>query len=447
MLLIASISPAATAAVAPRNVILFIGDGMGPAHVQAANYFNGGALSFESFPHIGVLSTSAANSSITDSAASATAMATGHKANRYVISEAYPTNAYHRTVGEPMATSLEYSQRQGKSTGLVTTSYMVDATPAAFAAHEPTRSNVYSIADDFVNDTRPNVLFGGAAFMPLEPPGYTVVTDRASMQALDTEAVTMVSGQFGDPGIVYSIPYEYDGIGDLPHLSEMTQTALNILDNDPDGFFLMVEGARIDHSGHENHLERNVHETLEFANAVSQAVAWAVGRDDTLILVTADHETGGMIVIADNGPGVYPDVFWGTVGHTSAHVPIYAWGANAETISGLMDNTDIFNVTLGLEPQVPGDANGDGSVDNQDSGALFAEFGLTGLPGELQADFNMDGTVNLADFSIMRWNFGFGVVPSPDAELGASAPEPATLGMLALGAGVVMRRRRRGQFK
>jgi alkaline phosphatase len=117
----------------------------------------------------------------------------------------------------------------------------------------------------------------------------------------------MVSGQFGST----NLPYEFEWSGNLPHLSEMTYIALRILDNDPDGFFLMVEGGLIDKASHNYdyspyRLERTVHETVEFDNAVQEAIDWAAGRTDTLILVTADHETGGLVVLVDNGAGKLP---------------------------------------------------------------------------------------------------------------------------------------------
>jgi alkaline phosphatase len=174
------------------------------------------------------------------------------------------------------------------------------------------------------------------------------------MQALDTEAETMVFGGFGGG----YLPYEFDGLEPLPHLSEMTATALDILDNDPDGFFLMVEGGRIDHAGHANDIQRNILETIEFDNAVQVAMDWAAGRSDTLILVTADHETGGLTLLANNGANVLPAVEWSSGSHTAANVPVYAWGVNASMVSGVMDNTEMFAVvTAGPEARDPDPAN------------------------------------------------------------------------------------------
>ena len=322
----------------PKNVILMIGDGMGPEHVDAGRMFLGGEIVFDQFPYRAEVTTYSANSSITDSAAAGTAMATGQKVNNGVISTALPGD------GSELTTSLETFQTLGKATGLVTTTTVTHATPAAFGAHANSRTDTDEIAGDLLSQTHPNVLFGGGgAGMTVEDAmaaGYTVIEDRDGLLALDTGTETFVSGQFGSS----HLPYEYDGLGNLPHLSEMTATALDVLDNDPDGFFMMVEGGRIDHAGHGNDIERNVRETVEFANTVELVLDWAAGRSDTLILVTADHETGGLTVTTDNGPGVAPEVTWSTTGHTGVNVPIYAWGADAQLFTGVLDDTDIFTL-------------------------------------------------------------------------------------------------------
>jgi hypothetical protein len=130
----------------------------------------------------------------------------------------------------------------------------------------------------------------------------------------------------------------------------MTATALNILDNDPDGFFLMVEGGRIDDACHSNDLTRTIPEVNEFADAVQAAIDWAAGRNDTLIIVAADHETGGLTVTANNGAGALPGVTWDGTGHTATNVPVYAWGVNADLIDGVMDNTNMVDVVKADQP-------------------------------------------------------------------------------------------------
>jgi alkaline phosphatase len=338
------------AAEGPRNIILMIGDGMGPEHVAAAGMFAHGAagtLAFEQQAYEAEVTTYSASSSVTDSAAAATAMATGIKVNNGVISMAYPGD------GSELETSLEFFRDRCKATGLVATSYSTHATPAGFGAHEPSRNNLSQIAQDYLNQTRPNVILGGGAnglsVADAQAAGYTVVTDRAEMQALDTGSEVMVSGQFGSGGFAYEYDYATGGstfFDTYPHLSEMTQVALDILDNDPDGFFLMVEGSLIDWAAHDNYLGRVVYETVEFDNASEVVMDWAAGRTDTLVVVTADHETGGLTVLQNNGQGNLPTVSWSTTGHTGVNVGIYADGPNADLVTGVLDNTQIYDITV-----------------------------------------------------------------------------------------------------
>jgi alkaline phosphatase len=284
-------------AATPRNVILFIGDGMGAGEVQAAGlyaYGTTGSLGFERFDHQALTVTYAADGSITDSAAAATAMATGHKVNNGVLSLALPGD------GRELTTILEYAQARGKSSGLVTTAYITHATPAAFAAHEPSREDYTAIASDILDKTRPQVLFGGAFHLEgAAAAGYTVIRTEAELGALDTEAVHLISGQFSEGTMTYALD-RTPGTTE-PTLAVMTRKALAILDNDPNGLFLMVEAGRIDHAGHAHDLARNVQETLSLDQAVQEALAWAAASgqgSDTLILVAADHETGGLRVVS-----------------------------------------------------------------------------------------------------------------------------------------------------
>ncbi|NQU20284.1 MAG: alkaline phosphatase [Candidatus Nealsonbacteria bacterium] len=326
------------------NVILMIGDGMGFEQVEAGRMYLGGHIAFDDLPHQAEMTTHSANSTITDSAAAATAMATGQKVSNGVISTAIPGD------GSELTTALEILRDRGKATGLVTTTNITHATPGAFGAHAVSRGHTADIAGDLLGQTRPDVIFGGGGgsmtVAAAAAAGYTVVQDAIGLATLDTLGMSLVSGQFGSG----YMPYEYDGLGDLPHLSKMTAAALSVLDNDPDGFFLMVEGGRIDHAGHANDVRRSVRETAEFARSVETVLKWANGRTDTLLIVTADHETGGMQVVADNGPGLAPEVTWSTGGHTGVNVPIYAWGTTSELVTGVLDNTNVFGlVTTTIE--------------------------------------------------------------------------------------------------
>jgi alkaline phosphatase len=310
----------------PKNVILLVGDGMGFEQTKAAGMYargSPGTLLFEAFPYRAEMTTYSADSPVTDSAAAATAVATGRKVENGVISQAHPGE------GGELETLLEYFKERGRSTGLVTTTDMAHATPAAFGAHVSSRDDTSGIVGDYLARTRPNVLFGGGiGEMPAklaEEADYTVVTDRDSMRNLPPEAGTFICGRFGDD----HLPYEHDGLWELPHLSEMTATALDLLSGNPEG--------------------RSVLETIEFSNTVRVALDWARRRPDTLILVTADHETGGLKVLRNNGRGNLPTVSWSTEGHTEVSVPVYALGAGASSVYGTMDNTDLFDVTTRCE--------------------------------------------------------------------------------------------------
>jgi alkaline phosphatase len=330
-----------------KNIIIFIGDGMGPEHQKAASMYSTGSenkLFFEaSFPYKTSVTTRSANNPTTDSAAAGTAIATGYKVNNGVVSMAIPGD------GRNLETLLEYYKASGKSVGFVTTSYMTDATPATFAAHETSRSNYAQIANDYLTGSKPNVLLGGGgsgiSTTTFSSSGYTVVTSLSGLNSINTENTNFLLGNFGSS----SMPYEYDGLGSLPHLTNMTTKALNILDNDPDGLFLMVEGGLIDHAGHENNIRKNVQETIEFDRAIQAAYNWAAGRTDTLIIVTADHETGGLKVLSNNGINNYPTVSWSTGDHTGVNVNVYSWGAGAVDIASITDNTGFFNAVTSIK--------------------------------------------------------------------------------------------------
>lgn len=338
-----------TQTTGPKNIILLIGDGMSQSYLDAASiYAHGGSgrLFMESAPHRAAMSTYSQGGIVTDSAAAASAMATGHKVFNGVISMSAPEG------GVPLETSLEHYQNRCKSTGLVGTGYINHATTAAFAAHAGSRTEIEKIADNIFTQTRPNVLLGGAA-AGVTPDiasqnGYTVVTNRSQLSVLVPAKNPYVSGQFGTGHMGYEYDDAWGGASfysAMPRLSEMARHALNLLRADPDGFFLVIEASRIDHAGHENNLKRAIYETVEFDNAVREAVTWAEGRDDTLIIVTADHETGGLSVIENKGPGEFPDVKWSTFAHTDEDVPVFAWGPGSERVSGRIDNTDIYDIT------------------------------------------------------------------------------------------------------
>lgn len=329
---------ASPAPAAPHNVILFIGDGMGPEHMRAGGMYTHGAegtLVFEAFPHTGTVNTASAGGRVTDSAAAATAMATGHKAYNGTLSQS--------PEGEPYETAMEFWQARGRAVGLVSTAYLTHATPAAFCAHEGSRESGHEIARDYLRDCLPGVMMGGGRYIreqAAREAGYRVVTDRAGLLALNTSAPGPVAGLFGHG----HLPYEADGLGEMPALDDMVTVALDLLDNDPDGLFLMVEGGRIDHASHMNQSWRMVPEVAAFERAVRAGLKWAADHPDTLIIVTADHETGGLMVTSKRGEGEVPEVSWSSHDHTGVRVGIFATGPGSEAVSPEMENTDIHSL-------------------------------------------------------------------------------------------------------
>jgi alkaline phosphatase len=344
----------------PRAIILLIGDGMGEFQRTAARWTavgQDGQLAMDAMPVSGWSRTGSANSAITDSAAAATALATGVKTNNGVIS----LDPY----GNTLTTILERAQARGMAVGLVTTVQMAHATPAAFASHVSSRGMMTEIASQMV-DHQVDVLLGGGEdeFLPTSEQGcYPEWGERSDGRDLISEAVaagythvctpaafaetpitaTRLLGLFADEGMTR--PYS-------PTLAQMTQKSIDILSQDPDGFFLMVEGGQIDWACHANDATNAISDTVGFDEAVAVAQAYASLNTDTLVIVTADHETGGMSVSLSSGEdGPFPIadggtfyVNWTTSGHTAVNVPTTAQGMFSTLLAGTDENTHIHDV-------------------------------------------------------------------------------------------------------
>lgn len=348
-----------------KNIILFIGDGMGTEHRKAARWFvagETGKLSMDNMSARGVLFTRSANSTITDSAAAATAMATGFKTNNGVIALDANLNF--------VSTILEEAISQGKSVGLVTTTQVTHATSAAFASHIEDRNLMTEIAEQMLI-TGPDILLGGGEdeFLPMYEngcyskagerddgrnlineaiaSGYVYVCDYNSFDLIDPSSKFKLIGLFSDEGMVR--PFS-------PSLVEMTQKSINILSKNQYGFFLMIEAGQIDWASHDNDAVNAILDTVGLDEAVEVAKQFAAQENETLIIVTADHETGGMAVSSlpsgqagEDGPFSTPDgslfyVNWSTTGHTEAYVPVTSLGPSSYKLTGIKDNTYIYDV-------------------------------------------------------------------------------------------------------
>ncbi len=322
----------------PRRIILFIGDGMGPEQVVAGSYYLGRSASFTDFDVRASITTDSEDTMITDSAAAATAMATGQKVGNGVLSMDKPgTEAKIETI-------LEKAARTGMLTGLVTTTYLTHATPAAFAAHQLSRTLYDAIADDYLARSRPNIMLGGGANglddAEASGAGYSVIKTESELSSISRSAVPMIAGLFGSGFLPYEI--ERDTDSPYPDLAGMTAEALRLLEDSSTGFFLMVESGLIDQAAHSNDAARMAGEVAALDRAVSVALDWAENKDGVLIVVTADHETGGITAVSDSGAGFVPAITWSTTGHTARAVDLYAWGTGAARFLTATDNTHLF---------------------------------------------------------------------------------------------------------
>lgn len=317
-------------------VILLIGDGMGMGQVAAASWYRHGApgqLAMQQLPFRGQVRT-ASPSGITDSAAGATVMATGVFTYNGMLGE--------DRHGQPVETLVERAAGRGWATGVVTTTSLPHATPAGFTSHVGSRNSLIEIADQMVRVTHPDVMLGGGAvyFEPmttagsvrgddglydeLEAAGYAHVTTRAALDAAVAAGAPKLFGDFAPDMMTYMSGRSADTTE--PLLVDNARAAIATLDRDPDGFFLMIEGGRIDHGGHANNLVDSVQETLAFDDTIAWVSAWARARGNVTVMVTADHECGGLEVVTPGPAGTYPSVRWRWGNHSNARVPIYAEG-------------------------------------------------------------------------------------------------------------------------
>jgi alkaline phosphatase len=289
----ATLSTPAIAQEPPTRVILIIGDGAGVGHWTAAA-FAADNLAVEQFPVMGLVNTRASDSKITDSAAAATAYSAGVSTYNGAIGVDPDTNT--------VQTILEVAQSRGMATGLVATSSITHATPAAFASHVPDRDMEWEIARQLTAADVDVVLGGGCKwFDPARRPDsldllseiagrYSYVETAAELGDVETIAVHKLFGLF-------SVEHMPAASTRMPTLPVMTQAALEVLDHDPEGFFLMVEGSQPDWRAHDNDpIGAIVAEMLDLDRAIGVALEYQARHPETLIVVTADHETGGLAI-------------------------------------------------------------------------------------------------------------------------------------------------------
>jgi alkaline phosphatase len=336
----------------PRNIIFMIGDGMGLSQISAGMFANGNQLQLERFPVVGLHKPYASNKLITDSAAGATAFSCGVK-------------TYNGAIGvdpnkKPVKTILEEAEEQGRATGLVATSTIVHATPASFIAHQPQRKMYEEIAADFLKTDIDLFIGGGKKYFDrrekddrnlseeLRQKGYLV-------SSYFEEDITELNPK-SNKGLVYftadddPLPVA-SGRDYLPPASKLSVDYLDT--RSPAGFFLMIEGSQIDWGGHANNTDYIISEMLDFDKAIAEVMDFAEKDGQTLVLITADHETGGFAIdqtsTMENIVGKFTSDY-----HTGTLVPVFAYGPGAEMFGGIYENTAIYHklrALLGLNPR------------------------------------------------------------------------------------------------
>jgi len=396
-----------------KNVIFFIGDGMGLESVDLSRIIIVGKdeyFTFETAPYVGIAKTFSANTLVTDSAAAGTALATGFKTNNSWLGVT-PDEKKVKTL-------LEAAKEVGKSTGLITTVTITHATPAAFAAHTTSRDEI-PVADQYAEYKTADIYMGGglAYFLPKSDPQSKREDNRNLIEEFKKAGYEFIStpeeldkakapngkllGLFAVEHLPYYMDREFLKVN-VPDLAEMTEKALDILSKNPKGFFLMVEGGKIDWANHVHDAATAAWEVYEFNEAIRVALDFINENPDTLIVITADHETGGIglstgkyeinpevlinqklscetlatlvkgkkddeikqifeeyVEITDLKPeelqkikkataidiadviSARAQVGWTTTSHSGVSVPVYAFGESAELFAGVYDNTDI----------------------------------------------------------------------------------------------------------
>jgi alkaline phosphatase len=393
-----------------KNVIVMIADGSGYPQNLAADYYQYGAEGmqpWEKFPFQFGMSTYSADgwgydpalawsdfeyvkTRYTDSASAATAMATGVKT--YDAAIGVDVN------GIPVENVVEKAEEKGMATGVITSVEWTHATPAGFAAHNVLRDNYTEIGQQMIYESAVDVIMGaghpwydangqyksspntfkyvggettwndllaGTAGGDADGDGdddpWVLIQTRAEFQALASGPTpprvvgtaqvyqTLQQGRGGDG---FAVPYAVPFIESVPTLVEMTKAALNILDDDPDGFFLMIEGGAVDWACHSNQSGREIEERIEFNEAVEAVLAWVQKNSnwgETLLVVTGDHETGYLTgpgsdptwqPLVNNGPGVQPGMEWHSPNHTNSLIPLWAKGDAGRLFRGYADEMD-----------------------------------------------------------------------------------------------------------
>ena len=316
-----------------KNIIFMIGDGMGLEQISAAWVCNGGKLNLDNFSKVGIQRTYSANKLVTDSAAAGSALATGHKTNNGMIAMTPDSVAVKSLAEEAM--------EKGKRAGAAVTCRVTDATPAVFFSHVPTRKMMDEIAVQMTNSGLYFLSGGGTRYWSGREDGIDLVAQAKEKGYSYVESKEELMAIEEGPVIALMDSYELHPAldrGDI--LPASVQKALQLLDNKK-GFFLMIEGSMIDDGGHDNKAGKTMEEIFDFDRTLGLVLEWAEKDGETLVVVTADHATGGMTLLSGSIDEKRIRVNYSTTGHNGVALPVFAWGPHSEDFVGIYENAEL----------------------------------------------------------------------------------------------------------
>ena len=354
-----------------KNIILFIGDGMSVSQISAFRLHQGGPnsrVAVDSFPYSGQVLTHSANAIVTDSASSGTAFSTGEKTNNRALGVDIK--------GQPIENITETLDKSGYVSSVISTSEVTHATPAAFAVHTSSRYLTDEISIQMTDSKIKNILGGGRKFFIPEEDGGNredginliekvksksrLITDKSELSNPARYGDSQVFGLFADEHLRDDSTPENHSTE--PSIEKMLEFSVNrsekFIENGCKGFFIMAEASQVDWAGHGNDFEYLMREMIDLEDGIKWALNFAKENKETLVVVTADHETGGLL-IEPNDPRKYENLdikfsFNTGIGrgsHTGVPVPIYAYGPGAENFTGTLDNTDVHRALLAAANQ------------------------------------------------------------------------------------------------
>ncbi|WP_299683358.1 alkaline phosphatase [uncultured Dokdonia sp.] len=328
----------ATKKKTPKNIIMLIADGTGLSQISATQFYHSKPSNYERFKHIGLIKTSSSSDLITDSAAGATSFASGIKTYNGAIGVNTDTIA--------VPTILEELSERGYATGVIATSTITHATPASFYAHVKYRKMEEEIAEALTYSSVDFFAGGGLQF-------FNNRTDKKDLLSELSKNGFVMATSFLNPNIPTSLDQKYgflladggmpkmiDGRGSF--LYDATTLGLSYLKKNNKGFFLMVEGSQIDWGGHANDADYLIGEMIDFDVVLGKVLDFAKKDKNTLVIVTADHETGGFTLASDDGNYNKIKPSFSTGGHSATMVPVFAYGPGAEEFSGIYENTEVY---------------------------------------------------------------------------------------------------------